>query len=123
MKPNELWVNLRDCVRYELPKTNNAPAPIRLRDIDVVTVLSSLFLKKYFIPSFRSERALFWVVVTTLWELVFKENNKIVDTKNVNESTKNTTEPLQPLPYETIYSINFSSEKNPNSKDAKGSDA
>tara|TARA_B100000378_G_scaffold87269_1_gene68996 strand:- start:1325 stop:1498 length:174 start_codon:yes stop_codon:yes gene_type:complete len=46
MKPNELWVNLRDCVRYVLPKTNNAPAPIRLRDMDVVTVLSSLFLKK-----------------------------------------------------------------------------
>ena len=66
---------------------------------------------------------MFWVVVPTLWELVFKENNKIVDTKNVNESTKNTTEPLQPLPYETIDSINFASEKNPNSKDAKGSDA
>ena len=62
-------------------------------------------------------------MVPTLLELVFKENNKIVDIKNVNESTKNTTEPLQPLPYETINSINFASEKNPNSKDAKGRDA
>ena len=35
--------------------------------------------------------------------------NKIDDIKNVNESTKNTTEPLQPLPYETIDSINFAS--------------
>ena len=32
-------------------------------------------------------------------------------------------EPLHPLPYETIDSINFASEKNPNSKDAKGRDA
>ena len=54
---------------------------------------------------------MFCVAVLTLLELVFKENNKIDDNKNVNESTKNTTEPLQPFPYETINSINFASEK------------
>ena len=41
IRPKELWVNLSDSVKYVFPKTKRAPAPTRLNDIDVVTVLSS----------------------------------------------------------------------------------
>ncbi len=50
IKPNELSENCSDWVKYELPSTNKAPAPIRLNAIEVVTVLNSVLLKNILIP-------------------------------------------------------------------------
>ena len=41
IKPKELWVNFKDSVKYEFPKTKSAPAPTRLREIETVTILNS----------------------------------------------------------------------------------